>query len=157
MKIAVACDHAGFAMKHEVTEVCREAGHEIIDLGAHSFDKDDDYPDFARYVAQAVQHGQAQRGVLLCGSGVGASIAATKHRGIRAAVCHDVYSARQGVEHDDMNVLCMGSRIVGVALLRELVRAFVSARFQPDARFVRRLDKVKAIEAANLASAQTEG
>lgn len=156
MKIALACDHAGFAMKEEVIAVCREAGHEVIDLGAHSFEKNDDYPDFARYVAQAIQHGQAERGVLLCGSGVGASIAAAKHRGVRAAVCHDVYSARQGVEHDDMNVLCMGTRIVGLAMLRELVRAFVSAHFQPDPRFVRRLEKVNAIEAESC-TALTEG
>ena len=106
MKIAVACDHGGFPLKQSLIEVIRAAGHEVVDLGAHAFDTDDDYPDFARYVGQAIQHGQARRGVLLCGSGVGASIAANKLKYVRAAVCHDGYSARQGVEHDDMNVLC---------------------------------------------------
>lgn len=151
MKIAVACDHAGFALKNDVIEALRSLGCEVVDLGAHQFDAHDDYPDFARYVSQAIQHGQAQRGVLLCGSGVGASIAANKHKGVRAAVCHDVYSAHQGVEHDDMNVLCLGARIVGPALIKDLISAFVNARVSLEERHQRRLEKVSAIEAANSA------
>ncbi len=149
MKIAVACDHAGFALKTDVMKHVEALGHEVRDLGANYYDANDDYPDFARYVCQAIQHGQADRGVLLCGSGVGASIAANKHKGVRAAVCHDVYSAHQGVEHDNMNVLCLGARIIGPALVNDLVKAFLTA--QPDLaeRHIRRLEKVEAIEAAN--------
>jgi ribose 5-phosphate isomerase B len=149
MKIAVACDHAGFSLKADVIEHVEAMGHEVRDLGANYYDANDDYPDFARYVCQAIQHEQAERGILLCGSGVGASIAANKHKGVRAAVCHDVYSAHQGVEHDNMNVLCLGARIIGPALVNDLVRAFLTA--QPDLaeRHLRRLEKVKAIEAAN--------
>ncbi len=147
MKIAVACDHGGFPLKQLLIEVIRAAGHEVVDLGAHAFDTDDDYPDFARYVGQAIQHGQARRGVLLCGSGVGASIAANKLKHVRAAVCHDGYSARQGVEHDDMNVLCLGARIVGIELAKELVTVFVGAEFNGAARHHRRLEKVHGMEA----------
>lgn len=149
MKIAIAADHAGLPLKETVIEYCRSLGHEVVDLGAHEFDKDDDYPDFARYIGQAIQHEQVQRGILLCGSGVGASIAASKHKGVRAGVCHDVYSAHQGVEHDDMNVLCLGSRIIGPAVVNELVHAFLQANFSGEQRHTRRLDKIKAIEAAN--------
>jgi len=148
MKIAIACDHGGYPLKHPLTELMQGLGHEVLDLGAHKLDPGDDYPDFARYVGQAIQHGQAQRGVLLCGSGVGASVAANKHHGVRAAVCHDTYSAGQGVEHDDMNVLCLGARIVGGALAKELVKAFVSANFTGEERHARRLEKVNAIEAS---------
>ncbi len=146
MKIAVACDHGGWALKEPVIQVLKQMGHEVLDLGAHEYDASDDYPNFARYIGQAIQHQQAERGVLICGSGVGACVAANKIRGVRASVCHDVYSAHQGVEHDDMNVLCLGARIVGVALAEELVRAFVNARFSNEERHVRRLEKVKAIE-----------
>ena len=148
MKIAIACDHGGYPLKKPLATLMKSLGHEVLDLGAHELDSQDDYPDFARYVGQAIQHGQAQRGVLLCGSGVGASIAASKQNGIRAAVCHDTYSAGQGVEHDDMNVLCLGARIVGEALAVELVKAFVNAKFSAEERHARRLEKVNAIEAA---------
>ncbi len=148
MRIAVAADHGGFPYKARVLEIVEEMGYEGLDLGAHSLDPADDYPDFARYIGDAIQHGQADRGILLCGSGVGACIAANKMKGVRASVCHDVYSAHQGVEHDDMNVLCLGSRIIGPQLLEDLVRAFLSAEFSPAERFQRRLDKVIAMEDA---------
>ncbi|MEM9020310.1 MAG: ribose 5-phosphate isomerase B [Planctomycetota bacterium] len=146
MKVAIAADHAGLPLKEPMSELIQSLGHEVLDLGAHEYDKDDDYPDFARYIGNAIQHGQAERGVLLCGSGVGASITANKMTGIRAAVCHDAYSAGQGVEHDDMNVLCLGSRIVGESLADTLVRAFLEASFTGEARHQRRLEKVLAIE-----------
>ena len=146
MKVALAADHAGLPLKEEIAGVVASLGHEVLDLGAHQYNKHDDYPDFARYIGQAIQHGQADRGVLLCGSGVGASIAATKMKGVRAAVCHDAYSAAQGVEHDDMNVLCLGSRIIGGAVADVLVRAFLAATFTGEDRHQRRLDKVLAIE-----------
>jgi len=149
MRIAIGADHGGFELKNEIAEQLKQAGHEVLDVGAHAFDAQDDYPDFARSVAEAVAFNQADRGVLVCGSGVGASIAANKVRGVRAAVCHDTYSARQGVEHDDMNVLCLGARIVGVELARELVKAFVGARFIGEGRYLRRLNKVLAIEQAS--------
>lgn len=142
MKIAIAADHGGFALKAPIVQLAKQLGHDVADLGAHQYDKDDDYPDFARYVAQAIQHGQAERGILLCGSGVGASIAANKHAGIRAAVCHDAYSAHQGVEHDDMNVLCLGARIIGDRLALDLARAFLDASFNGEQRHQRRLEKV---------------
>lgn len=148
MKVALAADHAGLPLKEEIAKLVTSLGHEVLDLGAHQYDKGDDYPDFARYIGQAIQHQQADRGVLLCGSGVGASIAATKMKGVRAAVCHDAYSAAQGVEHDDMNVMCLGSRIIGPAVADVLVRAFLGARFSGDPRHQRRLDKVNAIESA---------
>jgi ribose 5-phosphate isomerase B len=148
MKVALAADHAGLPLKEEIAKLVESLGHEVLDLGAHQYDKDDDYPDFARYIGQAIQHGQADRGVLLCGSGVGASIAATKMKGVRAAVCHDAYSAAQGVEHDDLNVLCLGSRIIGGAVADVLVRAFLGAAFSQAPRHQRRLDKVLAIEEA---------
>lgn len=148
MKIAIACDHGGYPLKKPLVALMKSLGHEVLDLGAHELDSQDDYPDFARYVGQAIQHGQAKRGVLLCGSGVGASVAANKQNGIRAAVCHDTYSAAQGVEHDDMNVLCLGARIIGESLAVELVKAFVSAKFTAEERHARRLEKVNAIEAA---------
>ncbi len=148
MKIAVAADHGGYALKNTIVMLLKHLGHEVVDLGAHQYDKDDDYPDFARYVAQAIQHGQAQRGLVICGSGVGACITANKHKGVRACVCHDTYSASQGVQHDDMNVLCLGARIVGEELAKKLVEAFVAATFDPGERFLRRLEKVNAIESA---------
>lgn len=144
MKIAIGCDHAGFPLKQEIAALLRK-DHEVVDVGAFS-PEPSDYPDFAEAVGCAVIDGTAERGVLVCGSGVGASVAANKLPGIRAAVCHDVYSAHQGVEHDDMNVLVLGGRIVGTALAQELVWAFVGAQFSGDERHVRRLEKVKAIE-----------
>ena len=146
MKIAVGVDHGGFALKADIIEVLRQARHEVVDVGAQSLDPSDDYPDFALAVGQAVQRGEAERGIIVCGSGVGACVAANKLHGIRAGICHDTYSAHQGVEHDNMNVLCLGARIVGTELTRELVRAFVSAQFSGAERHVRRLAKVKAIE-----------
>ena len=148
MKIVIAADHGGYPLKQPLIDLMQGLGHEVLDLGAHELDPTDDYPDFARYVGQAIQHGQADRGVLLCGSGVGASVAANKQKGVRAAVCHDTYSAGQGVEHDDMNVLCLGSRIIGESLAVELVKAFLNATFSGEKRHARRLDKVNAIEAA---------
>lgn len=148
MKIALACDHGGFPLKQAIADTITALGHELLDLGAHKHDAEDDYPDFARYVGQSIQHGHADRGVLLCGSGVGAAVAANKLKGVRAGLCHDTYSARQGVEHDDVNVLCLGARVVGEAVAVELVKAFVTAQFDDsEPRFVRRLEKVTAIEA----------
>lgn len=149
MKIAIASDHGGFNLKSLLISLVNEIGHEALDLGAHHLEPKDDYPDFARYIGQAIQHHQADRGILLCGSGVGASIAANKLTGVRAAICHDSYSARQGVEHDDMNVLCLGARIVGDELAKELVRAFLSAKFTNEDRHRRRLEKVLALEATS--------
>jgi ribose 5-phosphate isomerase B len=146
MKIAVACDHAGYPLKARVIEIIRAAGHEVLDLGAHSTDPVD-YPDYARALGEAIRQGKAERGVLLCGSGVGANIAANKMRGIRAGVCHDTYSAHQGVEHDDMNVLTLGARIIGPELVPELMRAFLAARFTGEERHVRRLGKIREMEA----------
>jgi ribose 5-phosphate isomerase B len=146
MKVAVACDHAGFPLKSTVIAVLEAAGHQVVDLGTHSTDPVD-YPDYAAAAGEAVLSGKAERAVLLCGSGVGAAVAANKLRGVRAGVCHDVYSAHQGVEHDDVNVLTLGTRVIGPALAEELVRAFVAARFTGEARHVRRLAKVAALEA----------
>jgi len=147
MRIAVGADHAGFPLKASVIQVVQAAGHDVLDLGA--FDAEpSDYPDFALAVGRAIQAGQAERGILLCGSGVGASIAANKLRGIRAGLCHDVYSAHQCVEHDDANVLCLGPRIIGPALMAELVAAFLAARFTGEARHRRRLGKIAAMETA---------
>ena len=145
MKIVVGADHAGFVLKQEVAEMLRRAGHEVLDVGTDST-APVDYPDSAEAVGRAVMEDRAERGVLVCGSGVGASVAANKLPGIRAAVCHDVYSAHQGVEHDDMNVLVLGGRIIGPALAMDLVRAFVAARFTGEERHARRLAKVKALE-----------
>ena len=146
MKVAISGDHAGWSMKNRLAEILRASGHAVLDLGAARYDPEDDYPDFAAVVAHAVADGKAERGLIVCGSGVGASVAASKLPGIRAAVCHDTYSAHQGVEHDDMNVLVLGGRVVGPALAIELVRAFVAARFSGEERHVRRLAKVKALE-----------
>lgn len=150
MLIAVAADHGGFSLKGRVIEVVRAAGHEALDLGAYALEPADDYPDFARSIGEAIQTGRAERGVLLCGSGVGACVAANKMLGIRAAVCHDTYSAHQGVEHDNMNVLCLGARIIGPELIPELVDAFVAAKFTGEERHVRRLGKIDAIEKKEL-------
>jgi ribose 5-phosphate isomerase B len=147
LRIALGTDHAGFEFRNEVAEILAALGHDVDDVGAHVLDPQDDYPDFALRVAQAVASGQAERGVIVCGSGVGASIAANKVHGVRAAMCHDTYSAHQGVEHDDMNVLCMGARIVGIELARELLGAFLGAVFSGEERHRRRLGKIMDIEA----------
>ena len=146
MRIVIGADHAGLSMKPHVAALLEKQGHEVIDVGAHSHDPQDDYPDFARLVAQSVADGKADRGIMVCGSGVGASVAANKVRGVRASVCHDTYSARQGVEHDDMNVLCLGARIVGEEIVTELVTAFVSADFSGEERHKRRLNKLLEME-----------
>lgn len=146
MRIVLGADHAGFEMKQDLLTYARTLGHEVLDVGAMTGAEPDDYPDFAEAVGMALRAGQAERGILICGSGVGASVAANKIPGIRAAVCHDGYSAHQGVEHDDMNVIVFGSRIIGPELARELARNFLAARFSGEARHVRRLEKVKKIE-----------
>ena len=146
MKIAVASDHAGIPLKDAVLKSIRAAGHEPIDLGTNNV-KAVDYPDYAEKVGRAIQSGEVERGILLCGSGVGASIAANKLRGVYAGVCHDTFSAHQGVEHDDMNVLCLGARIVGTSLAAELVTSFLGARFKSnEKRHVRRVGKIKKLE-----------
>jgi RpiB/LacA/LacB family sugar-phosphate isomerase len=145
VKIAVGSDHAGFELKQEVAESLRKGGYEVVDVGT-TWTAAVDYPDYAEKVALAVKEGRAERAVLICGSGVGACVAANKVPGIRAAICHDVYSAHQGVEHDDMNVLVLGGRIVGPALAHELVEAYVKARYTAEERHARRLAKVIAIE-----------
>ena len=146
MRVALGADHGGYSLKPYIRGVLEELGHEVMDMGAHSLDPADDYPDFARAVAESVAGDKADRGVMVCGSGVGAAVAANKVRGVRASVCHDTYSARQGVEHDDMNLLCLGARIVGSELAKELVATFASARFSGEKRHQRRLDKVRAME-----------
>ena len=145
MRVAVASDHAGFPLKDEVMHVIREAGHEVIDLGTDSTAAVD-YPDFAEKLGQAIVDGKAERGVLVCGSGVGACIAANKIDGIYAGLCHDTYSAAQGVEHDNMNVLCLGARIIGPAVVPGLVNAFLGAQFSTDERHRRRVGKIQKIE-----------
>ncbi|MEK9164154.1 MAG: ribose 5-phosphate isomerase B [Chloroflexota bacterium] len=145
MKIAIACDHGGFPLKEAAIQTAKSGGHDILDLGTFSTDPVD-YPDYARAVGEAIQQGKAERGILICGSGVGACVAANKMRGIRAGVCHDTYSAHQCVEHDDVNVLCLGARIIGAELAPELIRAFLGARFTGEERHVRRLAKVKKME-----------
>ena len=147
MKIVIGSDHAGFELKHQLIPVIQSMGHEVLDVGTDSTAAVD-YPDFAAKVGHAVLDGRAERGVLICGSGVGASVAVNKLHGIRGAVCHDTYSAHQGVEHDDMNVLVLGSRVIGVALASELVRAYLPAKFTHEERHVRRLEKVLALERA---------
>ena len=144
MRVAVAFDHRGVALREAVLEAL--AGHDVVDLGTHDASVRIDYPDKARDVGEAILSGEAERGVLVCGSGVGAAVAACKLAGIRAAICHDTYSAHQGVEHDDMNVLCLGSEVIGPSVARELIGAFVAARFDGGARYVARLEKVAAME-----------
>ena len=146
MNVAIGTDHAGFPLKATVVEAIQALGHTIVDCGAMRVNADDDYPDFAAAVAQAVLDGRAERGVLLCGSGVGASVAANKFTGIRCALCHDTFSARQGVEDDAMNVLALGARVIGPALAAELVTAFLRAEFSGAERHRRRLAKVESFE-----------
>lgn len=150
MRVAFAADHAGAALKDDLLARLHAAGlgHELVDLGGDGSDPTDDYPDFARRLGLAIQAGGADRGILICGSGVGASVAANKVRGIRSAICHDTYSAHQGVEHDDMNVLTLGARVIGPEPAFECALAFLAATFSGEPRHRRRLDKVLAIEAA---------
>ncbi len=146
MKVAVGADHAGFDMKTLIVPWLESSGHEVLDVGAHTLDPADDYPDFAASVAHSVNRGLAERGVMVCGSGVGASIATNKVRGIRSCLCHDTYTARQGVEHNDMNVICLGGKVIGIETAKEVIAAFLIARFTPEDRFQRRIDKVGQIE-----------
>jgi len=146
VRVAVAFDHRGVHIRDAVLATLRDGGHDLVDLGTDTDAERIDYPDKAREIGDAILAGDAERGVLVCGSGVGASVAACKMSGIRAAVCHDVYSAHQGVEHDDMNVLCLGSEVVGPSLAADLIRAFLAARFDGGERYVRRLEKVAAME-----------
>jgi ribose 5-phosphate isomerase B len=153
MRLVTAADHAGFPLKEELRGYLERLGHEVLDLGAYNTEPSD-YPDFAEAVGKALEAGRAERGILICGSGVGVCIAANKMPGIRACMCHDTYSAHQGVEHDDMNVLVLGARIVGAALAFDIVSIFLQAKFQSqEERFVRRLNKVKAIEARSMPDA----
>jgi ribose 5-phosphate isomerase B len=149
MRVAVAFDHRGVKLRESVLEEVEAGGHETVDLGTDAPEPKIDYPDKAREVGEAIQLGGADRGVLVCGSGVGASVAASKLAGIRAATCHDTYSAHQGVEHDDMNVLCIGSEVVGAELAAELVRTFLGAKFDGGERYVRRLEKIEEMEKAH--------
>jgi ribose 5-phosphate isomerase B len=146
MRVAVAFDHRGVKLRERVLEEVVRAGHEPVDLGTDAPEPQIDYPDKAREVGEAIRNGDAERGILVCGSGVGASVAASKIAGIRAAICHDTYSAHQGVEHDDMNVLCLGSEVVGAELTGELVRTFLGAKFDGGERYVRRLEKIEEME-----------
>jgi ribose 5-phosphate isomerase B len=146
VNVAVAFDHRGVRLRDVVIETLAAEGHEIVDLGTHTDAHRVDYPDKAREIGDAVMNGCAERGILVCGSGVGASVAACKIAGIRAAICHDAYSAHQGVEHDDMNILCLGSEVIGPSLAAELVHAFLGARFNGGERYVQRLEKVAAME-----------
>ena len=146
MRVAIACDHAGFPLKAGIAKVVADLGHEVLNLGTDTPNVPSDYPDVAEAVGRVMQLEEADRGILICGSGVGTSIAANQMKGIRAAVCHDAYSASQGVEHDDMNVLCLGGRVIGIALAEVLVKAFLGARFSGEDRHARRLEKVKKLE-----------
>jgi ribose 5-phosphate isomerase B len=146
MRVAAAFDHRGVKLRESVLDELEALRHEVVDLGTHTDAERIDYPDKARELGQSLQRGEAERGILVCGSGVGAAIAACKLAGVRAAICHDVYSAHQGVEHDDMNVLCLGSGVVGADLAVDLVRAFLGARFDGGERYVARLRKVEAME-----------
>ena len=146
MRLAVSADHAGFELKGQVVPWLKSLGHEVLDLGAHVLDPDDDYPDFAAAVARSLKANEAERGVLFCGSGVGACITANKVKGVRACLCHDTYTARQGVEHDAMNVLCVGGRVLGLDQAKDVLSAFLEANFLTDTRFQRRLDKLNEVE-----------
>ena len=146
MKIAIAADHAGYPLNEQVIEELRRAGHELIDFGTHVGSRPDDYPDYALKIGRSIQAGEAEIGILICGSGVGASVAANKLKGIRAALCGDTYSAHQSREHDDCNVLCLGARVTGEELALEIVRSFVAARFTGEERHLRRLGKIAEME-----------
>jgi ribose 5-phosphate isomerase B len=145
MRVAVACDHGGFPLKKPILKIIQSLGHEVIDLGAFNEEKTD-YPDYAQKAGEAILSGKADRAVVICGSGVGATIAANKMKGIYACLCHDTYSAHQGVEHDNMNILCLGARIVGIELAAEIVKNFLSAEFLNNGNYLRRFKKVQSIE-----------
>ena len=149
MRVAIGVDHGGFVLKSDITSIVLAAGHAPLDLGAYELDATDDFPDFAKAVAVSVATGESDRGIVICGSGVGASVAANKVQGVRAAVCHDTYSARQGVEHDDMNVICLGARIIGSTLSEKITINFLKSTFIEESRFLRRLEKVQKIELEN--------
>jgi ribose 5-phosphate isomerase B len=149
VKIVIGADHAGFELKETMRLELIAQGYELIDVGAFEYLKDDDYPDYAASVSRAISSEQAERGILICGSGVGACIAANKVKGARACLCHDIYSAAQGVEHDDMNILCLGGQIVGEALASKLIAGFLAARFLNEGRYLRRLNKTIALEENN--------
>ena len=151
MKVGIAADHGGYEMKQKIDILLCAEGHEVVDFGNTQYDSNDDYPDFAIPLARAVAGGVVKRGILLCGSGIGASVAANKIEGVRAAICHDVFSARQGVQDDDMNVLCLGGRTTGIAVAWDCVRSFLAAKFSGEERHRRRLAKVNAIRAPILA------
>jgi ribose 5-phosphate isomerase B len=152
MRVAIGNDHAGLPLKATVVDELKRLGHEVVDHGTNE-PQSVDFPDFADMVGRALQEGTVERGILLCGSGVGVCIAANKLHGVRASIAHDTYSAHQGVEHDGMNVLCLGSRIIGEAVARELVSSFVNAHFQEEERFIRRVNKINVMEASGKAQA----
>jgi ribose 5-phosphate isomerase B len=149
MKIGIAADHAGFEQKHQLIKQLRDAGYDVTDYGAHEYDTQDDYPDIVVPLAEAVASQEVERGIAVCGSGVGVSVAANKFAGVRAALITESYSAHQGVEHDNLNLLCLGGRVIGPMLIWEIVQAYLKAEFQKDERFQRRLDKVIALEKKN--------
>jgi len=149
MKVSIGADHGGFQLKNELIKFISKNGYDVIDKGAYTFNPNDDYPDFAELVAKSVQNGESEKGIILCGSGVGASITASKFKNVRSAVCHDTYSASQGVEHDDMNVICLGARIIGSTLAEKITINFLKSKFIAESRFLRRLEKVQKIELEN--------
>jgi len=157
LTVALAADHGGFALKQQLYPWLKDQGGRVLDLGAHEFSPSDDYPDFAQEVTRAITSGRAERGILICGSGVGACFTANKVPGIRAGLCHDIYSARQGVEHDDMNVLCLGARVIGPELAKELITAFLKTGFSGEERHRRRLKKVLDIENRYLRGTEKKG
>lgn len=146
MKVVIGADHGGFELKNKISEWLQEANVEVMDAGNHILDPKDDYPDYAMKVAEVISQNQADKGIVLCGSGIGACITANKFKGVRASICHDTYSAHQGVEHDDMNVLCIGARIIGEQLAKEVVFSFINASFINEDRFLRRLNKLKSLD-----------
>ena len=149
MKVSIGADHGGFQLKNELIKFISKNGYDVIDKGAYTFNPNDDYPDFEELVAKSVQNGESEKGIILCGSGVGASITASKFKNVRSAVCHDTYSASQGVEHDDMNVICLGARIIGSTLAEKITINFLKSKFIAESRFLRRLEKVQKIELEN--------
>jgi ribose 5-phosphate isomerase B len=149
MKLSIASDHSGFEMKTQLYEFLNNYGYEIADIGPYSYDATDDYPDYAIKIGYSITSHKSAKGIMICGSGVGASVAANKLKGIRAGVCHDIYSAHQGVEHDDMNLLCLGARIIGIELAKELVISFLNAEFTAEQRHQRRLNKILDLEQNN--------
>jgi len=146
MKIALASDHGGFELKKDLFNWLKEKNYDIIDLGNKVYDSRDDFPDYAGIISKAIINGEAEKGILICGSGVGAAVAANKFKGIRASVCHDIYSAHQGVEHDAMNILCLGARVIGIQLAKDLVVSFINAKYMNEDRLNRRLEKIKKFE-----------